>query len=263
VQKIIGEYEEKITVIDNLKELDGRFVDLASKKDNLLGLRYQEANLEKNPLQTIIRMADNMDMKPERFSEIQKNPLFLDFVKELGTNDEKFIGDITDAENTIEEIKRQYKEGKIDEATKDAKVYDAEQAYGQLKMDILADVIARKNYDKAGPMIDKICKIAIKQDSESYRHFGGCEAIEDVKINGGRIDIQVDETKYTELNNTNIEESIQYKGKNRKINVGVGEYQIFRMSEAFKSLHIQQGGNDLQIFVNGVEWKSEYRIINN
>jgi hypothetical protein len=255
VQKIIGEYEEKITVIKNLKELDGRFVDLLEKKDNLLGLRYQEVDLENNPLQTIIRMADNMDMKPERFSEIQREPLFLDFVKELGSDSGKFTEDIKDAENTIEAIKKQFKEGKIDEETKDIQISYAEQLYEQLKTDILADVIVKENYDKTSPMIEKIREIAIKQDSESYRHFGGCEAIKDVQINGERIDIQVDEAKYAELNETKVKEKeTDAAGKEVSVEVNIGKYQIWRMAQAYKSIFIQDN-NHLQIFVNGVKWE--------
>jgi hypothetical protein len=50
------------------------------------------------------------------------------------------------------------------------------------------------------------------------------------------------------------EESTKRNGKKRNEKVGVGEYQIWRMSEAYDSIRLSSNGMGLPIYVNGKEW---------
>jgi hypothetical protein len=224
-------------------------------------------------------------MKPERFSEIQREPLFLDFIKELGASDtisgeatilwektkklidkndvdpkyphhmaDQIIGLIMDVRGG--EPLQNYSRQEVRQALEGA---DTKQCDKYWKNFILDNIIDR-NYQTTDPeTVDKIREIAVKQNSESYRHFGGCEAITDVKVindSDGRIDIQVDINKYNELNKTKVEETIATAGDNKiKKRVGVGEYQVWRMSEAYASIKVSNNNNSLPIYINGVKWE--------
>ncbi|MDR2063865.1 MAG: hypothetical protein LBQ02_03730 [Candidatus Nomurabacteria bacterium] len=235
--KDIEERYDGIIVVKGEK-FGGRTVDLNEKDDKVLGLKYSEVILDETPLQAMIRLADNMDMKPDRFSEIQKEPLFLDFIKRLGTDEE-----IPGTEDTYKSML-----AKLEKTSDKALIKQWKES--------VVDALVREKYPSLDETtINKIKEIAVKQNAESYQHFGGCEAIEDVKIANGRVEITVDMAKFNELNETKVKEkTISKDGEEEDVEVGVGAYQIWRMSEAYGSIRLSGNDTGLPIYVNGEEW---------
>jgi hypothetical protein len=103
-------------------------------------------------------------------------------------------------------------------------------------------------------------------NDQDIRHYGGCEAIQDVRISSvdgeDRVDITVDENLYESLNETRVSEKSLVAGttKTEKISVGIGEYQIWRMSDAYNSIGLS--GKDengkikpISIYVNEKLWQ--------
>lgn len=268
----------------------GRKIDFLSKKDNLLGLEFSEVALMTSPLQAIIRLADNMDMQADRFSTIQNESLFQAFYKELGAEESQFFEVNADIEASLSIAEKALKADKSSQDTtekiSDLKklistniaIYresqglsnDFEADYLQTMRDldsldigssenywkefIFKEITRRKEFSSiTNEKIEEIRNIALKQDSYSYRHFGGCEAVRDVRISSEGVFVEVDQKLFDLLNQTKVSEKVSLDSDNevRFIKIGVGEYQIWRMSEAYNSIRFKEGDDDLPIFVNG------------
>lgn len=105
--------------------------------------------------------------------------------------------------------------------------------------------------------------IGMSQSSIDLRHFGGCEAVMDVQLRGiplenGKmlpvIQVTVDEELFRDLNAIKVTESSPtLTGVQQSITVGVGEYQIWRASDAYRSLLL--GGNSISLQIVNSEGK--------
>jgi hypothetical protein len=127
----------------------------------------------------------------------------------------------------IREILEEYKSGVIDE--------------------ILAKPEHKGAVEKHG---ERLREFGMKQSSESVRHFGGAENVKNIKLccGGQHLKITVDQAGFDELNKTRVQEKVlDSKGNVSYVSVGVGEYQIWRAYEAYRSL--QNGGRNIAIIV--------------
>lgn len=75
-------------------------------KNDVLGLEYSKVSFVNNPLESVIRLADNMDVTKNRFSELQEKPLFKACYYELGKSGSHFY----EGNQNIERILKQVKE---------------------------------------------------------------------------------------------------------------------------------------------------------
>jgi hypothetical protein len=117
---------------------------------------------------------------------------------------------------------------------------------------IFEEITNRKEFSSiTKEKVEEIKNIALNQNSYSYRHFGGCEAVRDVRVSPEGVFVEVDQDLFDLLNQTKATEEIFSNGEKNTIEVGIGEYQIWRMSEAYSSIRFNEGDDDLPIFVNG------------
>ena len=269
-----------------VKKFEGRKIDLLSKKDSLLGLEFSEVALMTSPLQAIIRLADNMDMQTNRFSAIQSEALFQAFYKELGASGSEFFEANADIEALLGLAERAIKADPTSQETADkiidfkegiayhiafyreAQGVNFEDTFSEIMRDldnfdinagedfwkefIFTEISKRDEFiDVSKEKLEEIKKIALKQNSYSYRHFGGCEAVRDVRVSPDGVFVEVDPDVFDFLNQTKVSERVFSNGESISIEVGVGEYQIWRMSEAYSSIRFREDDIDLPIFVNG------------
>ncbi len=102
---------------------------------------------------------------------------------------------------------------------------------------------------------EEVQRIGMLQSSVDLRHFGGCEAVLDVQLRGIRSEtgtnipmvvVTVDSKLFHELNTIRVTEaSTNLKGQTQSVVVGVGEYQIWRASDAYRSILL--GGRQVQL----------------
>src|SRR3989344_9164920 len=59
-------------------------MDWKTAKDRLLGVRFKEATIEGDPLNFMIRLADNCDITAERFSLVQRTEAFQQIYRRFG-----------------------------------------------------------------------------------------------------------------------------------------------------------------------------------
>lgn len=103
----------------------------------------------------------------------------------------------------------------------------------------------------------EIKKVAVKMDSSGLRHFGGCEAVRDVQVTERGIGVTVDQDVYDELNTIIVRDEIKSTtGQTSFTEVGVGKYQIERMTRAFESVGIKSGEPRLLVYVNGEKYEN-------
>ena len=80
--------------------------------------------------------------------------------------------------------------------------------------------------------------------SYDLRHFGGCEAIKGIDLtvsdNVPILRVRVDGDLYRRLNEVQVVEKTTLEGQSTKVSVrvGIGEYQVWRALEAFRSIKI-------------------------
>jgi hypothetical protein len=260
--------------------LRGRFADLKEKKDKKLGLEYSEVDATESPLHSVIRLADNMDMRSNRFSPTQREPAFRDIYQAMGDNNAeslllqevaKIPEDASSAEiqRQISQISEQL-EIKLNSRrlTEIVKKKDAETL---VKWIIIKRVLSDPQYEGLSEeKKQEIATIALLSNHESIRHFGGCESVRGVELSqmekeGGVetpvVVITVNREQFDELNKTIITEDSKDKDLNiSSVDVGVGEYQVWRAEEAYRSLSV--GGLKVEVRVvdeQGVEIIPTYR----
>ena len=271
------EANETVTV-EGHERYRGRTMDLKTAKDRLLGVRFKEATIEGDPLNFMIRLADNCDITAERFSLVQRTEAFQQIYRRFGPLEGQHppTGQILSVlENgnmplrtlvesapfqdcmsktgnpelaeLVEQVKRgmavdtkvfteKYKEAIVD------KVLGEQMANPEQKMRL--EATAKQLRISTEQLRDKIREIGLKQDSVSIRHFGGGEVAKSVRLRpcangeaGMELLVTVDRTAYESFNKTIVEEqSTDLNGKKQMVSVRLGDYQIWRTYEAFRSL---------------------------
>jgi hypothetical protein len=219
-----------------------------------------------------------MDMLPERFSETQQMPAFKDICKMLGdqispeskclkvlerprdTNSvyeavENFLNEIAAGENlTAQEL-----EGaeKIKQHAENLKVSqnlaeDAEELARLIKSLAISKVL--KRYDLSSEEMENLMRLGKLQSSESFRHFGGCDSLLSVQIDAGAtpdkaaINITVERETFDYLQQFSVEEKTRdNRGNIIPVIVPIGEYQIWRLTEALQAN--RHGKNPIMIKV--------------
>ncbi|MEI6266756.1 MAG: HD domain-containing protein [bacterium] len=241
-----------ITVHVTDEGFEGRSADLHENKDKMIGLEYSEVDIEDEPLQGVIRVADNMDMRRVRLSETQLDPAFQEIYEAFGD-----MGDHSMALASFEKLEDDWQKlsdeqsGKKDEIKTRVQetllklefseeqiiaVLTAEDfprsATEMLKEQIIQSILSQDRYSGyEQPQRDAIEEISMSQNSEAMRHFDGCMAIEGVELSGSMLTVTVDRKAFERLNKFGADE------KAAGI-IPIGAYQIWRAIQAYGSLTV-------------------------
>jgi len=250
-----------ITIEENVK-FKGRVVDLARKKDKKLGIEFKEASLQNDPLNYMIRVADNVDMVKDRVSPFQATEIFKQIYRDFGPGTD--TGLVLVELEDCKDLKALLKIKTIREKLAEYGVNTNQDAKGIIKDFKRAMIQKRINDPKYASEVeqyrDKIPEIGMMTNSQSVRHFGGCESVVGVRLKGAVLTVQVDLETYNELNKIKvIEEALDADGVTNKVRVGVGDYQIWRAYEAYRSLN--NNGENIQIRIVTGEGSNK-RVIN-
>lgn len=100
----------------------------------------------------------------------------------------------------------------------------------------------------------EIKKLAIRISSADFPHFSGCEPILNARINGGRIEVDVDTDLYNKLNELRIEEVIKSGDQISLLEIPAGEFQIRRLFETCKGIRLNSDEEEIPIYVNGEKY---------
>lgn len=271
----IGEQADWPTIVVTGQEYKGRDIDLKQKKDALLGVEFQNVDALTSPLHAVIRLADNIDMRAERFSQVQSTPAFREIYAALG-DPRGDIGQVTIKMEDLVQISKKEARGEKDPNKSKEILADAIAQLKELAKPFAgellqshpnnAELLARidqassldgvlaewnravtervleKHADELSGqpgVADKIREIAPYQNSVSFRHFGGCEAVMGVKLVGSELLVTVDKVKFLDLNQVKVaEKTVDKNGVKHDTTVGVGEYQVWRAREAYESIRI-------------------------
>ncbi|MBN1961576.1 MAG: HD domain-containing protein [Deltaproteobacteria bacterium] len=293
----------------------GRKADLAKKDDGILGIEYREVSIMSDPMNYMIRLADNLDMSATRFSEIQRSAAFQEIYRRFGPmagqnpptgwlladlgRIEKAESKLSKQKDKLEKEQKELRSSQLstkikpderkvitdrlaaivvelkqleisfkDNDRKWAEVIQKRE-YTQLVKDfkintegtqskqsvvedyktkLIQDILTEPSYQSELKRFsaEQFLKIGMSANDESIRHFGGCESVKDVELRdaGEKLVITVDDKLFANLNATQVkEETRDNTGESREVSVGIGEYQIWRAYEAYRSLKNNEGKN--------------------
>lgn len=244
--------------------LKGRVIDLQKKDDKLLGLAYKEVDVVDSPMLSFIRLADNMDITSKRFMGTQKEPAFQEAYMRFGNGSaesqtlkqlEKLVLKIHEEGKLLANADRMLLRGRTSESAFDlirsqlgdhedmfreklATLVTAEQAE-QLWKEVIVNRILQQDSYRFLPDKTKqaITDSAVALDSHELQHFGGCEPVKNTSLHGNEIIITVDKEKFNALNTISFDEvRINEDGTKQEERIGLGEYQIWRLAQAYKSI---------------------------
>ena len=193
----------------------GRTTDL-EPGDKRLGLEYREEDTLGYSLLALLRVGDNLDLLCDRFSQIQRTPAFSQIYR-------KFFGRLDLGE-------------------------------GDMKSNIINNILDRDTSISQEERL-KLKELGALLDSESLKHFGGCEALKSVVFRHSsqgsqqaEIAIYVDRPLFEQLQKVKFREKTIGPNKQiEEIDMNVAEYQIWRLKDAVRvNLH---GGNPIDIRV--------------
>lgn len=221
-------------IVDDTTDIPrGRHISLGDE-DATIGLEFKMAD-EASPFLAVLRIADNMDSSRERLSELQQEPAFIEIYEIFGNNGSE--------SRRLQELELAAR------AIGDGSDLRALEVYKALLIDrTLADPKYLESFTHEPVLQGRIKEIAMGQNSESLRHFAGCEAIEAVGIVGSTIIVSVISQRFQELNNIRVlDKTGSHDGVAEDIDLGAGEYQIWRIREAIKSIKLNS--KDLHIKV--------------
>ena len=261
----------------------GRAVDLKKKKDKVLGLEYHQVDAQEDPLAFCIRVADNMDMTHERLSEFQQDESYRMIYHTYGNTKGNVRGNalaaLEDVEKYVDscggDMILKYSPERLEEAQ--AKLSECLDVYGPVighyvGEDALAqaepgDIEDLLTAYKSGIIEEifevndvsqqergKLRDVGLKMHSQDIMHNGGLEVINDVHLqidHTGRtcINVEVERDEFLALNeNTVTERSLDNIGNEQSMEVGVGEYQIWRGYEALRSLRFEEQTIPIRVF---------------
>jgi hypothetical protein len=240
----------KVTAHDDMSDYAGRPASLNGNNEVKVGLRYTEQELTENPF-AVIRLADNLDMAADRLNPLQQTPAFKAIYWKLG--DRGPIGEALSALNKLDgkdttgvppimrqlwsaaaasqsididssilfDVARQCAPGAIDGLDS----FAARRLLTRATVDsVLASPIARRLSQTER---SSLREIGYRLNGESICHFGGCEAIEKVEVQRGKVIVTINGPVYRRSNQVRT-----------LAGVGIGEYQIERARQAFASLTI-------------------------
>ncbi|TSC86561.1 MAG: hypothetical protein G01um10148_547 [Parcubacteria group bacterium Gr01-1014_8] len=289
---------ESIPVTVGGSRFKGRYTDLARAKDNRLGLEYSEIDALQTPLHAIIRLADNMDMRRNRFSAVQREPAFRATYQAfsdggqtsralvtLEAESKLFKGRLASAGSETEKaqlladspqlVQSQFQallaenQNLVTVTTEEiASLQQPSDAEKLWRKGIAERIINSEDQVLSPENKRKIMSMALAQDSQGMRHFGGCEAVTDVRMErfgerGAEVSIVVvtaDRGQFEQLNRTRVQDSsLDKEGNVSTVELGIGEYQIWRAREAYKSISV--GGKKIGIRVqdeNGLELQTTF-----
>ncbi len=274
---------DNIRVREGSSGLGGRKVDLEQKGDAALGIEYKEVEVDQDPLLAMIRIADNMDMLAERFSPAQREPAFQEIYHHLGDKREPQCQAYYEIQGLAKQAQKDGQEAGTtslpDRAAIEAKLkavasldpneiklfcdsFFAEQTSGKpktfndlekaWKMHVAESILNQEKYrDMDVQTREKVLAMANKQTGESFRHFGGCEAVTGIQLVDGKIIVDVDAKKYDDLSQTYADEK---SSNGSEIQVPVADYQIWRMWSALQCVKVQAGSEKgIPIFVRKIQ----------
>ena len=265
------------------KPFRGRVLDLEAKDDKKLGVEYKQVELLEAPLQAVIRLADNMDMRATRFIGPQRLPAFQEAYRRFGDGGEEsrvlrsleqIASDLRQEVNGFSNAERMIKTADVrdeslavlEEAMTEEErerfftdlgtIGDPAMAEKVWKEIILERIFMRpENGLLSQQEKEDITEYALALDSHQLKHFGGCEAIDRVFFVGNTVTIRVDRDRYNTLNETKVTEHMtEESGDIIPTQVGVGEYQIWRLRQAYKSVLIE--GKSIEVHVVDTEGES-------
>lgn len=269
----------KITVTN--QEFQGRSVDLKNKKDGLLGAEYQQVDALTSPLHAVVRLADNIDMRADRFATVQQTAAFQEMYHLLGDarteygqttlyfesklrsfqTELKAASSPEQAQALTQQTLQEFQANLREVGTRD--LTDAQEQAAFLRtVDTISDIsqveniwkmfvaeqVLKKHPDLENSLTQRVRALAVYQNSESLRHFGGCEAIQRVELLGDILKVTVDGEQYAQLNQIMVDEkSLDASGNIHKVSVSVAEYQIWRTEEAYRSITINGKSVTIQV----------------
>ena len=121
---------------------------------------------------------------------------------------------------------------------------------------VVDSILQKRDYQALDPHVKQMIRtIGLLQSSHDLCHFGGCESIQSIALRGIRLydgsvltnlAITVDSKQFEHLNRIKVtEKSTTEEGETQSVTVGVGEYQIWRASEAYRSIFL--GGRHIEL----------------
>ncbi|KKR76957.1 MAG: hypothetical protein UU21_C0001G0011 [Candidatus Levybacteria bacterium GW2011_GWA2_40_8] len=267
-------------VVDNSGEGDGKFwgrrVDL-EPGDKKIGLEYKPADTLNYSLLAVLRIADGVDMTPQRFSVIQRLPAFKEIYKAFGdgVSPESQLLKLIESAKQIDPVliqssmrylrRVQSEESSVsqtqihDEFEKTIKVALAQDdpTVGKEILEkgfkaMTIDRILTKYGDLGEEQLRDLRRIGILQNTESFRHFAGCESIVSVSLEpssaGSQVRIVVDRDKFDALSGYTVREDIYDRYGHRYEEVtNASEYQIWRAFQTVQENY--HGGKKIGIEV--------------
>lgn len=272
----------EIRVIQASKTFPGRYADLIKNKDNLVGLEFSITDLKERPFD-LIRLVDNMDMRKNRLSPTQREPAFREIYHMLG-NDQtlslfsqklegfenqwrKSPGDMEmvrkPAKTFVEQLKQEqesnenvksfiseFDEARIDEAKTPGELRS------HLNQALVKGILSQDRFKHLTlETKEQIAKYGVMLSSFDLRHFGGCEGITDVRLEQVEVSaeavlpvvkITTNRELFASLNKVRV---VERGISGLELNVGVGEYQIWRALDAYDSININK--QKVVIFLDG------------
>jgi len=268
---VIAPIQIEVIKEDESKKFHGRVLDLASKGDEMIGLEFHDIDLTDTPFQAYIRLADNMDISPERLSVTQKEAVFKEICQRFGNGEEesqvlKKLENFTAtaayvarrsnsdamlafAENTdlakeliVESFHLDVAdEHAVDEMDEKMRAVTSPAEAEALWKEIIIDRILQSDQFSSLPGSEKetMRSLVMVLDSWDFRYFGGYESIVTVRPTHTGVTIVLNKEKYEGLNNIRVSEDVLNRhGDTARVPVGVGEYQVWRLQQAYKSIHI-------------------------
>jgi hypothetical protein len=239
----------EVSACEDKVDFRGRPTALEKNNQVKVGIRYTELDLTKNPF-AVIRPADNLDMAADRLSSPQRSAAFRAMYWKLGDQGPiaKALADLSqlnrDDRSKVPDVLRSLRSARTSKTVDapDASILsvterldpdtihrlDASSARGLL-IGATVDGILRSPLAAGlseGERVD-LGKIGRYLNGESIRHFGGCEAIENIDVERGKVIVTVNKPLFDKLNAVKDPDG-----------TGIGAYQIARAKQALSSLDI-------------------------
>lgn len=233
----------------------GRSLDKDQIGDGKLGLEYRTVDLYKDPLQAVIRLADNMDLANDRFVGVQKDEAFKAIYHMYGDGrkpESKLLKRLEQGDQSaIHEVSAIMKEENPDVS----ELNDTTEAMNIWKTYLAEKILKEQFPDMSEDRKKEIWDQVQYLDTEQLKHWGGSDVIQEVILQGATLIVTVDSNKFQEFSEIPIiEKGKDSQGNDQIIRLNVGIYQIWRAQNSFQAIQFREN-NKIRFLVKDTEGK--------
>lgn len=231
----------EMTVDDSVNLFRGREIDLQTEGDALAGFEYTPVDTHEKPLAALLRIADNMDIGPNRLRWFSKHPVFIKILESFGGNNEtadnlaqlvELYRENTPVDTMVEQLNT-ITPAEFIPTDKYSKPHEVVRAYKEY---VIREILQQEP-DLSPKERQVLFDAGVLQIIPNFFHTCGHMCIERVSSENGEIILEVDREAYERFSEfSKLMDTHDAQGRPKTFSVPIADAHRFRLELAMSAI---------------------------